>query len=256
MALAEGFEFITSQSNKQRLKVRCRSEDCQWSLRSRNVKDSDAFYVTSFNDVHTCSKTSFHPHHRNANRKVVSHCINDLVKDNSRNIKGKDIVNILNERFMAHFSYKQAWAKKVYAETLLVCTSDESFGRLPIYCHNLEIANPGTRTPILRDGSNLFEMSFVAIGAAIRSFVRCLRPMIIIDGAHLKGSFKGTMFPAVGMDGNHKIFAIAFSVGKSDSGESWAWFLSKLRECVGDHPKTNLVRHNAGISPCVSRFLL
>ncbi|XP_076952698.1 uncharacterized protein LOC143626510 [Bidens hawaiensis] len=148
---------------------------------------------------------------------------------------------------MADLSYKQAWAGKVYAETLLVGTSDESFGRLPIYCHNLELANPGTRTHILRDCSNRFEMSFVAIGAAIRSFVRCLWPVIIIDGAHMKGSFKGTMFLAVGMDGNNKIFPIAFGVGKSESSDSWTWFLSRLRECecVGDHPNLAIISDRA-----------
>lgn len=58
--------------------------------------------------------------------------------------------------------------------------------------------------------------------------------MIVIDGAHLKGKFKGTMFLAVGMDGNNQILPIAFGIGKTESGESWTWFLSKLKDCIGD----------------------
>lgn len=69
--------------------------------------------------------------------------------------------------------------------------------------------------------------------------------MIIIDGAHLKGSFKGTMFLAVGMDGNNNIFPIAFGVGKSESGDSWTWFLSRLRECVGDNPNLAIISDRA-----------
>ncbi|XP_021995086.1 uncharacterized protein LOC110891922 [Helianthus annuus] len=77
-------------------------------------------------------------------------------------------------------------------------------------------------------------MVFVALGAAIRSFMFNLRPVVIIDAAHLKGEFKGTLFLAVAMDGNNQILPIAYGIGKSEDGESWTWFLSKLRECVGE----------------------
>ena len=61
-----------------------------------------------------------------------------------------------------------------------------------------------------------------------------LRPVVIIDAAHLKGEFKGTLFLAVGMDGNNQILPLAYGIGKSEDGESWTWFLSKLRDCVGE----------------------
>ncbi|XP_022013727.1 uncharacterized protein LOC110913190 [Helianthus annuus] len=77
-------------------------------------------------------------------------------------------------------------------------------------------------------------MVFVALGAAIRSFMFNLRPVVIIDAAHLKGEFKGTLFLAVGMDGNNQILPLAYGIGKSEDGESWTWFLSKLRDCVGE----------------------
>ncbi|XP_076929352.1 uncharacterized protein LOC143593681 [Bidens hawaiensis] len=245
MALTEGFEFITSKSNKQRLEVCCRFEGCEWFLRSCSIKDTEAFNITSFNDVHTCSNTQIHHNHRNANKKVVAHCIKGLVEDNTRNLKGKDVVDILGQRFNANLSYKQGWNGKVYAESLLVGSYKYSFGKHPIYCHNLEISNPRTHTHILRDDLNLFEMLLIVIGSSFRSFIRCLHPVIIIDGAYLKGSFKGTMFLVVCIDGNNKIFPIAYSVGKSENGESWTWFLTKLRECVGDHPNLAIISDRA-----------
>ena len=36
-----------------------------------------------------------------------------------------------------------------------------------------------------------------------------LRKVIIIDGAHLKGDYLGTMFLAVGMDANNQVVPIA-----------------------------------------------
>nr|KAJ0187820.1 hypothetical protein LSAT_V11C900498960 [Lactuca sativa] len=62
------------------------------------------------------------------------------------------------------------------------------------------------------------------------------RPILIIDGAHLKGKYLGTIFLAVGIDGNNQILPISFCVGKTESRESWIWFLSRLKECIRDMP--------------------
>ena len=55
-----------------------------------------------------------------------------------------------------------------------------------------------------------------------------------MDVAHLKGKFKGKMFHAVAMDGNNQIFPIGYGIFKSESEESWTWFLEKLHECIGE----------------------
>nr|GEX09231.1 hypothetical protein [Tanacetum cinerariifolium] len=85
-------------------------------------------------------------------------------------------------------------------------TPKESFAELPLYCHNLKVKNPGTITHIETDDEDRFEIFFLAVGAAIRTFVSHIRPLIIIDGAHLKG--------------------------KSETFRSWDWFLRKLKECI------------------------
>lgn len=67
----------------------------------------------------------------------------------------------------------------------------------------------------------------------IRNILHNLRPVLIIDAAHCKGPYLGTMFLAVANDGNNNIVPIAFGVGKSETTEEWTWFLSQLRECIG-----------------------
>ncbi|GKC62389.1 transposase, MuDR, MULE transposase domain protein [Tanacetum coccineum] len=78
-------------------------------------------------------------------------------------------------------------------------------------------------------------MLFIAIGASIRTFLNCLRPLIIIDVANLKGLYKGTNHLAVGMDGNNQIVPIAFSICKGETGPCWTWWMSVLKECIGDN---------------------
>ena len=51
-----------------------------------------------------------------------------------------------------------------------------------------------------------------------------MRPLIIIDGAHLKDEFFGTMYLAIAMDGNNQIPSLAYGVGKYEIFRSWDWF--------------------------------
>ncbi|GKD88584.1 hypothetical protein Tco_1364091 [Tanacetum coccineum] len=71
------------------------------------------------------------------------------------------------------------------------------------------MANEGMITHIETDDEGRFKMCFISFGFAIRSFLTHLRPLLITDGAHLKGTYKGTNLVLVGMDGNNQIVPIA-----------------------------------------------
>ncbi|KAD2392864.1 hypothetical protein E3N88_39841 [Mikania micrantha] len=168
------------------------------------------------------------------------------MQDVGRVYRGNEIVKDISEIFKVNISYSQAWRAKSYALELLRGSPEDSFAKLPIYGHNLIRENPGTFTHIQLDAMGRFEMFFVAIGVAVSIFfINYLRPLIIIGGAHLKGKFKGTMFLVVAMDGNNQILPIAFGIGKIESGESWTWFLSKLKECIGENPSLSIVSDRA-----------
>ncbi|GJX33107.1 transposase, MuDR, MULE transposase domain protein [Tanacetum coccineum] len=55
------------------------------------------------------------------------------------------------------------------------------------------------------------------------------------DAAHLKGQYKGTNLIAVGMDGNNQIVSIAFGICKGETSPCWSWWMSVLKECIGDN---------------------
>ncbi|GJU51370.1 transposase, MuDR, MULE transposase domain protein [Tanacetum coccineum] len=54
------------------------------------------------------------------------------------------------------------------------------------------------------------------------------------------------------MDGNNQIIPIATSVSQGETGESWTWFLSKLKDCIGEVPNLEIIsdRHYAIILAC------
>ncbi|GJZ55348.1 transposase, MuDR, MULE transposase domain protein, partial [Tanacetum coccineum] len=112
---------------------------------------------------------------------------------------------------------------------------------------NLDRKNEGTVTRIKTDEEGVFEMLFIALGASIRTFVNHLRPLLIIDATHLKGQYKGTNLVAVGMDGNKQIVPIAFGIYKGEIGPCWSWWMSVLKEFIGDNPNLLFIsdRHPA-----------
>ncbi|GKB14195.1 transposase, MuDR, MULE transposase domain protein [Tanacetum coccineum] len=195
-------------------------------------------------------------HHRNATAKLLGHLLEPKLKDTSRIYKGKDIKQDIYTDLNIDISYKQAWrSKNVALESISGCP-ESSFAQLPYYCYNLERTNDGTVTHIETDNEDRFKMVFIAFGVVIRSFKYHMRPLIIIDAAHLKGRYEGTNLLAVGMDGNNQIIPIATGVSQGETGPSWTWFLSKLKECIGEIPDLTIIsdRHAAILSSCEAVF--
>lgn len=133
----------------------------------------------------------------------------------------------------------------MHALEMLIGSPESSFAQLPVYCHNLKLHNPGTVTEIALDEAGRFDMLFVTLGASIRGFLGGLRSLLIMDGAHLKGTYVGsTMFFVVRMDDNNQLVPIAMGVGQTESGRAWTWFLEKFRDCIGEPANLTFVSCN------------
>ncbi|RVW32335.1 hypothetical protein CK203_078920 [Vitis vinifera] len=59
------------------------------------------------------------------------------------------------------------------------------------------------------------------------------RPLIGIDGCHLKGTTGGQLLVAVGKDVNDNISPIAFDIVEIENKSSWTWFLQCLLDDIG-----------------------
>nr|GFC37300.1 transposase, MuDR, MULE transposase domain protein [Tanacetum cinerariifolium] len=81
-------------------------------------------------------------------------------------------------------------------------------------------------------------------------------PLIIIDVTHLKGTYQRTNLVALRMDRNNQIILIATGVSQGETGESWTWFLSKLKDCIWEVPNLAIIsdRHYAIILSCKTVF--
>ncbi|GJR14399.1 transposase, MuDR, MULE transposase domain protein [Tanacetum coccineum] len=236
-ALNDGFQFLSNKSAPERYELKCyHFNECARKLRARRWGNTDKYYISFLNDVHTCPKTQTYHYHQNANKKVIAHIITPKLRDNKRVLKRKDIQQDILLENKINISYQQSRRGKDYEIQQIRGSPYESFKMLPYYCHNLERKNQRIVTRIKTNEQGVFEMLFIAIGASIRTFVNYLRPLLIIDVAHLKALYKGINLVAMGMDGNNQSVPIAFGICKRETSPCWSWWMSVLKECIGDNP--------------------
>lgn len=68
---------------------------------------------------------------------------------------------------------------------------------------------------------NLFSTCYISIDACKRGFMAGCRPVVILDGCHIKTKFGGQFLMAAGMDPNDCIYPIAMVVVEVESLASW-----------------------------------
>ncbi|XP_048611677.1 uncharacterized protein LOC125585974 [Brassica napus] len=79
-----------------------------------------------------------------------------------------------------------------------------------------------------------------------------LRKVIVVDGTHMFGKYKGCLLTASGQDANFQVFPIAFAVVDNETNESWSWFFEKLTEIVEDGSDLSIVSDRAN-QICVAK---
>ena len=85
----------------------------------------------------------------------------------------------------------------------------------------------------IQTANDVFERMYVCLDACKRGFLAGCRPLIGIDGCHLKGTTGGQLLVAVGKDGNDNIFPIAYAIVEIENKSSWTWFLQCLLDDIG-----------------------
>ncbi|XP_074323023.1 uncharacterized protein LOC141659972 [Apium graveolens] len=84
-----------------------------------------------------------------------------------------------------------------------------------------EGANPG-------DERRRFKRFYVCLGPLKAGFLQGCRPLIGLDGCHLKGPLGGILLTVVGTDPDDGIYPLAWAQVEAENNDSWEWFISLL----------------------------
>ncbi|XP_074283613.1 uncharacterized protein LOC141608152 [Silene latifolia] len=110
----------------------------------------------------------------------------------------------------------------------------EEYGRVWEYANALRTYNPGSTVIVVVDNVEnpppIFQRMYVCFKACRVGFLAGCRPVIRVDGCHLKGSYPGMILVAVSMDANNNIYHVVWAVVEVENSQSWTWFLTLLME--------------------------
>ncbi|KAK3221585.1 hypothetical protein Dsin_008610 [Dipteronia sinensis] len=239
-ALKEQFEVRIKRSSKTRYEAGCKDGECEFQLRAFKMQKGEYWVVRMFLKDHTCNIDGFHARLRQANSWTVGELLAPKLQVHGHSLKPKDIMVEMQVDHGLHLLYTKAWRAKDHAEASVFGPPEESFKLLPAYCHRLKEVNPGTITTMKTNVANQFEYLFIAHAASLHGFHTVIRPVISIDGTHLKGIFSGIMFVAICLDANNQVFPLAYGFGDVEDEMSWTWFLNELKNAIGS-PKDCMI---------------
>ncbi|KAH0692936.1 hypothetical protein KY285_020033 [Solanum tuberosum] len=97
-------------------------------------------------------------------------------------------------------TYMFAWRAKERALISLRGTPGGSYSKLPDYLYILDITYPGSHIRLKKTNEDRFLYLFVALDPFIKGFDNC-RPVVVVDGSHLRGPYNGTFIAARTTDG-------------------------------------------------------
>ena len=148
---------------------------------------------------------------------------------------------------------------------------DEEVRKIRLYAQMILKTNPGSYTLIhseLGQTSNkpTFNRMFVALDACVKGFVAGCRPVLGLDGCHLKGQYGGTLLTAIGLDGNLQFFPVAWAIVEAECHSSWILecikqalgieYVNKSFTIISDRQKVILCKTVLLLCICLSTVLL
>ena len=232
-AVAECFEFMVKRSSKTRYEIGCKFDGCPWNLYAAPVAGTtNIFRIRTYHSQHTCIGIT-HLGNRQASARFIAKTITQKLL--ARPDYGpKDIQRDLQIDLGIHLPYSRVYRGKEAASTLIHGTHEDGYTALPEYCLNIEKSNPGSAVILERTNENKFQRIFISYYASGAGFAFC-RPILGLDGTHLKTKYKGILLAATAIDAKGQLFPLAYAVVDAENDENWLWMLQHLRQVIETH---------------------
>ncbi|XP_071738981.1 uncharacterized protein [Rutidosis leptorrhynchoides] len=205
---------------------------CPWVLHVSKLQIGETWKVKTYCDKHKCDQS-----------RVIKQCSSVyLAKEIMQQIEGNPDIPTqalkqeLEKKYAVKVSNQKAYYAKQKALQRIRGDYKQQYGLLRDYCGEIIDKNPGTTITIdleplhnATSTSRQFKRIYICLGPLKEGFRACMRQLIGLDGAFMKGPFPGQLLTAVGIDPNNGIYPLAYAIVEAESIQSWTWFL----ECLG-----------------------
>ncbi|XP_024010256.1 uncharacterized protein LOC112085285 [Eutrema salsugineum] len=253
-ALKNIVTFNFKKHAKKYTVAECPSKICDWRVLGGQVGDSALYEVRKACLKHTCHPDTRKKYSKHVTSKVMAVLLNSKYENAIVGPRASQLLAIVLSEYNITASYWKCWKAKELAIYSAHGTEETSIKLLPIYLHVLKYANPGTITHLIteserdeKDGTSItrFKYVFMALAACISGW-KHLKQVVVVDGTHLTGKYKGCLLTASGQDSNYQVFPIAFAVVDAESDKTWRWFFEKLLEIIPDSSDLTFISDRHG----------
>ncbi|XP_038721992.1 uncharacterized protein LOC120014142 [Tripterygium wilfordii] len=234
-SIQHGFDYIFMKNDKWRVTAIC-ARHYGWRIHASPTQDKATFQIKSFNAVHNCGKHDF-------SSRVDAKWLAHKYLDHLRDAPDWDVVAFKKQVHRDHnidVSKGQCYRAKRIAYNILQGTHVEQYRQLWDYCAAVLKCNSGSTLAVSCPNS-IFENFYVCLEACKKGFKAGYRPLICLDGCHLKTKYGGHILAAVGKDANDNMYPIAYVVVQSECRASWTWFLTLLQDDIGNAHDNGLI---------------
>jgi hypothetical protein len=197
---------------------------------------------------HPCTLDLIYARHRNISAVFVArHKYPHIVK--TPEYAPKTIIGAIEENFGYTIGYVKAYQAKKKVLEHRRGTYEASYHNLPNLLHTIFQMNLDSYYDIKdypcveKPCKFVLQQPFLALGACIRAF-KFRRPVICIDGTFLTGKYKGTILTVVAADSNNQLLPLVIAFVEGENGDSWYWFLERLKNIVVQDVQNVCVIHD------------
>jgi len=254
-ALKQVFRFKFHKHAFNYVAAKCIDKNCKFYVMAKQLGESSTYQVRKAQLKHVCTSDAKAQYKKHATSKVIAALMRSKYERLQAGPRASELPEMLRSEFLFTATYWKCWKAKELATVAAQGTEESSYKLLPKYFYVVKYANPGSITNIKTEkddkGQTRFKYAFMALKACIDGW-KHLRKVIVVDGTHMFGKYKGCLLTASGQDANFQVFPIAFAVVDNETNESWSWFFEKLTEIVEDGSDLSIVSDRAN-QICVAK---
>jgi zinc finger SWIM domain-containing protein 3 len=231
-AIGHGRDFSYVKNEPCRVVIQCTKKNCNWRIRASYSKVDGTFSIRTGNFTHTCETGLDGNEHPKFSKNLVASIIRDRIRS-TPGTKPSDIMKEFVTSYGVDVPYMKVWRGKEQAREELHGQDALSFNSLKSYREAVMAGNPGSVFEFeVNSETDQFLRLFVAFHACVEGFHKGCRPILFVDGAHLKHRYKGVLCAATTIDANDEIFNVAFAIVDAENDDNWRWFFRMLRSCL------------------------
>ncbi|MQL82228.1 hypothetical protein Taro_014693 [Colocasia esculenta] len=171
--------------------------------------------------------------HPRTSKKWVANAVKGKLVDKPT-YRASEMMSDIRREYDICIPYHQAlWGKEV-AVSSLYGDFRTSYHMLNWYSERALQSNPGSILSLEVDPeTQRFKRFFICFEASAYGFEVGCRPMLFLDGTHIKQHrVQGVILAASALNGNNELFTVAYSITDSETYDNWVWFLQILKKTL------------------------